>query len=603
MLLALLLACPQAPEPAPVGTGALPTGVSARFRCGAPSADYDEAHPAMVETTVDWGLDGVTAANMVALDLDMDGWPDLIASESPHDTRDDPASGIWYHAVLMNREVDGRRRFVNETEASGLIVGADGAPGSGHSLYVGADVDGDGDLDLFAGRFHDAGNEDTTGERNAIFLNDGAGHFTRVAESGLEGHEAWATAAASFTEVDGDGIPDLWLVGWYKHYGDLDSSGPRLYRGKGDGTFEDVTGGTAMDLEPTLTTEDWHDRTHRRPGYGATACDVDGDGSPELIQSSYARTWNLMFTRRAGEWEEIGELAGIDADQDEDFRSDLQYACYCETNACDPAPAVPCKGKFPGTYWKPGHSDLAGRLGGNTFTTACADVDNDGDLDLFHTEIRHHWAGEASDSSQLLLNDGSGFFTRQDNHQNGLARPRPEGESWNEGDLQAAFFDYDLDGWKDLVLVNSDYADTHLLAWHNERDGTWREVGDATGLNQPWPHGLTVADFDLDGDLDVLTASSTARAGTPWTDHALHFYENGLGGSSLRLGGLPLGARVEVTAGGITQTFEVSGGYGLWGMQDDTALTVGLDGACAIEDLAITPLFGDTWRSGPLSGE
>ncbi len=602
MLLVLLLACPSPTDSGEVAALPLPEGVAARFVCGGKSADYDEAHPAYSEATVEWGLEGVTAANMVALDLDMDGWTDLIASESPHETRDDPASDTWYHAVMMNREVGGRRAFVNESEASGLLVGADGLPGSGHSMYVGADVDGDGDLDLFAGRNHDAGSDDVTGERNAIFLNDGAGHFTRVPVSGLEEKSAWATAAASFTEVDGDGIPDLWLVGWYRDYGELDSSGPRLYRGEGDGTFTDATAGTAMDQKPTRTYEDWNDRSRRRPGFGATTCDVDADGSPELIQSSYARTWNLMFSHGDGEWVEVGEAAGMDADDNEDYSSDLQYACYCEANACDPEPTVSCNGAMPSTYWVPGYSDLPSRLGGNTFTTVCADADNDGDLDLYHAEIRHDWAGDAADSSQLLLNDGSGTFTRQDNEENGLARRRPAGADWNEGDMQAALFDYDLDGWKDLLLMDSDYPDTHLYAFHNGEDGTFREDSDATGLNQPWPHGLAVADFDLDGDLDVVTGSSTARTGTPWTDHAVHFYENGLGGSSMRLSGLAPGTRVDVTASGMTQTFEASGGYGLWGMHHDTALTIGLDGECAIEDLAITPLFGETSRYGALSG-
>jgi hypothetical protein len=255
-----------------------------------------------------------------------------------------------------------------------------------------------------------------------------------------------------------------------------------------------------MDLAPTRTREDWLDRRHRRPGYGATACDVDADGSPELLQSSYARTWNLMFSRTTGDWVESGQAAGIDADDNEDFRSDMQYACYCEGKACDPAPTLACNGHMPATYWVPGFSDQPGRLGGNTFTTVCADTDNDGDLDLFHGEIRHDWAGEAADSSQLLLNDGKGTFTRQENAAIGLARPRPTDADWDEGDMQAALVDLDLDGWKDLLLMDSDYPGTRLRFWHNEGDGTWREASDASGLNQPWPRGLTVADFDRDGD-------------------------------------------------------------------------------------------------------
>ena len=40
------------------------------------------------------------------------------------------------------------------------------------------------------------------------------------------------------------------------------------------------------------------------------------------------------------------------------------------------------------------------------------DIDNDGDMDLVTGEIVHWWAGANSDSAELLLNDGSGVFTR-----------------------------------------------------------------------------------------------------------------------------------------------------------------------------------------------
>ncbi len=604
MLLLLLIACPSLDEVPTVSTYAkLPEGVVATFTCGGDARNYDESNPAFVEETEAWGLEGFTAANMMTVDLDGDGFPDLIVNEANGELRDDPAAGVYYHRVLMNREVGGRRVFVDETDASGLLVGEDGAPGTGHATYAAADVDRDGDLDLFAGRSHDDGNEDTTGERDAIFLNDGAGRFSRVVGSGV-GEVLKATISASFTEVNGDGFPDLWVVSWYAEYGgSTDSGPPKLYEGNGDGTFVDVTDGTAMDLKPTRSAAQYLDRAYRRPGFGATACDVDGDGSPELIQSTYARSWNLMFSQSSGEWAEIGEGSGMDADDGLDYRDNYMYACFCEANACDPAPTIDCGGAFPSNYWTIGYDDQPARLAGNTFTTVCGDIDNDGDFDLYHTEIHHKWGGESGDSTSLLLNDGSGSFVREDNEENGLARKRSKMADWNEGDLEAAFFDYDADGWKDILLVDSDYEDTHMYAWRNEGDGSFSDVSDSTGLNQPWPHGEAIADFDRDGDLDVVTGSSHARGGSPWTENTLHMWENGLGGSSLRLSGLPVGTRVDVDTSEGTQTFDVSGGYGVTGQQQDTVIFVGLNGQCSVSDLRITPLFGQTVDMGPLSGD
>ncbi|MSQ00956.1 MAG: VCBS repeat-containing protein [Myxococcales bacterium] len=581
----------------------LPEGVTSEWFCGGDARAYDRAEPAFTETTADWGLTDLTASTMIALDLDADRYPDLVVNEQSGEGRDDPASGVFGHRVLMNREVAGRRVFVDETVQSGLIVGADGASGSGHGVYVGADVDGDGDIDLFAGRSHDKGNDDTTGERNAIFLNDGAGHFSRLAASGLETDNAMPTASAAFTEVDGDGIADLWMVNWYEEYGVTQNSlPPKLYRGVGDGHFADVSEGTAMDLKATRSNEAWTQRGNRRPGFGATACDLDGDSSPELLQSTYARSWNLLFTRQDGEWVERGEEAGFDEDQNLDYSDNLYYVCWCAvTGGCDPQPAYAC----PDTRyaaWTPGYDDHPARLGGNTFTTVCGDVDNDGDADLFNAEIHHEWAGVSADESQLLLNDGTGRFEHADSAEIGLDR-KGGGDHTDLGDLHAAFLDYDNDGWKDLLVGESDYPDTQFWAWHNEGDGTWEEASDETGLNQPWPHGIAVADFDLDGDVDVVTGSSHARGGSPWTVNALHLYENGLGGSSVRLSGLALGSRVEVQSAGTTQTFEVGGGYGVGGMQHDQALTIGLAGQCAVDSIAITPPFGETTHTDRLSGQ
>lgn len=572
----------------------------------AANPEVDLSATAYAETTSAWGLDGVTGTKFAAGDLDGDGWPDLLVTEGFSNARDDLAAGVRYHWLLLNREEGGRRVFVDHTEASGYLVNRDGTVGTSANLYVLGDVDADGDLDIFAGRAYDAGTTDATGDCSEVYLNDGAASFTLAPASDICVPGGYPTAGAAFTDVDADGRLDLWITGWYEAYGQsLQSANPQLHLGQGDGTFREVTDDAGLKLKACGRTDYCLDRGDRFPGEGATACDVNGDALPDLIQSNYARSWNSLFVNQGdGTFVDVGEASAFASDDNYDYSDNTRYACWCEANGpCDPAPTVDCDGMWPPEYWTPGYDDQPARNNGNSFTTVCADVDNDGDNDLYTTEIVHKWAGLSSDGTQLLLNDGTGAFTRVDNADNGLARRRPQLGDWNEGDLHAAFFDYDHDGWKDILLVSSDYPDTQLWHWRQVAPGQFEDVSDQSGLNQPWPAGIAVADFDLDGDLDVITGSSTTRSGTPWTDHQVHLYENQLGGGNwLRLTGLPVGARVEVAADGQVQMQEVSGGYGVSGIGNDPALTFGLGGACVVDAITATLPGGEVRQWGPLAG-
>lgn len=584
-LLALLTACSPKGD-APAGETCTP----------APSAAWDGS-TAFEDRTADWGLDAtVTGGRLAAGDLDGDGFPDLIVTEVFSNARDDVDAGVFYHRVLMNRESGGRRVFVDESVASGLLANRDGGVGTSTNVHVLGDVDNDGDLDVFAGRYVDQGGGDATGDCSEVFLNDGAGHFAMAPTSDVCDPDGYPTAGASFTDYDADGVLDLWVVGWYETYGEVQGAQDRLFRGNGDGTFVDVTEAVGLKLERGREIEDFNTRDVRRPAYGGTACDVDGNALPDLIATNYGRAWNQLWRNDGGAFVEIGEESGFDADDDQDFSDNYRYVCYCEaTGDCPLQPSIACPDPGYADYWYAGYDDQPFRLNGNSFTTICGDVDNDGDADLVTTEIVHKWAGQSSDATQLLLNDGSGSFARVDNEASGLARRRSERQDWNEGDMHGALFDFDNDGWKDLAVASSDYEDTHMWLWRQTSAAQFEDVTDAAGLNHPWPAGIAVADFDLDGDLDVVTGSSTARSGTPWTVREVHVYENVRdAGNWVRLTGLPVGTRVEVDAGGLTQAQEVSGGYGHMGIVNDVALHFGLGDACMVDAIRATRPGGET---------
>lgn len=587
-LLLLLAACGEDPYVCTVEPSAAWTG-------GAAFEDETSA----------WGLEGYTGGRFSAADLDGDAYPDLIVTEVYSNARDDVDAGTYYHRLLLNREEGGRRVFVDATVVSGLIANRDGGTGTAANVIVPGDVDGDGDLDIFAGRYVDQGVGDATGDCSELLLNDGEAHFTFAERSDICDEGGYPTAGAAFTDYDGDGVLDLWVTGWYESYGtSYEAAQDHLYRGRGDGTFTDVTSDVGLKLDRASSTAALLSRTARRPAYGATACDVNGDTLPELIATNYGRSWNQLWQNDDGAFTEIGESSGFASDEDLDYSDNAFYACWCEVyGGCTVQPTQSCASTDYADYWSPGYDDQPARLNGNSFTTVCGDLDNDGDLDLLTTEIAHKWAGDSSDRTQILLNDGDAVFTRVDNDESGIARDRPTRADWNEGDMHGAFFDFDNDGWKDIVVASSDYEDTHTWLWRQTSPGAFEDVTDETGLNHPWPAGLAVADFDRDGDLDFVTGSSYARSGTPWTTREVHLYENVRDpGNWLRIAGLPVGTRVEVDAGGITQVQEVSGGYGHFGILNDVALHFGLGDVCVADEVRATKPGGASTSATEVQG-
>jgi enediyne biosynthesis protein E4 len=197
-----------------------------------------------------------------------------------------------------------------------------------------------------------------------------------------------------------------------------------------------------------------------------------------------------------------------------------------------PAPLIGCTQQ----NWTHAQDREAFRLGGNSGSTSCADLNNDGYMDLVTGEIRHWWAGEGSDGSQVLLNDGKGdvTFTRQDDKTIGLFIT-PANAGWNEGHMTQVVFDFDNDGLLDIYQGDSDYDDTRGRLYHQVKGSTlkFEEVDFKTdGIDHNRSHGVVAADFDRDGDLDLIVGHSRMRCGTSGQCYATNtprFFENVIG--------------------------------------------------------------------------
>ncbi len=572
--------------------------------------------PYFTKATAKFGLDKLSLGNAVRVssaDLDGDGYADVVLHKTGSNNRDDLTASpqVRYRFVLRNGKAGAGRAFADVTEASGYTAIRGGGRGRAAHLAVFGDVDNDGDLDVFSGANVDpsaTANPADPGDRNELLLNDGKGNFTLAPKSGLFHDEKYATTSAAFLDYDRDGNLDLFVGYSYEIYGYLPSNQDRLYKGNGDGTFTDVTQKMGLLLSRD---SGFANGTNAKPTWGVTACDVDGDGDDDLVTSSYGRQYNMLWRNDGAKFTEVGEAANVWGDSNVDYSDSEYYKCYCtaastkDTPYCKgaKAPLMVCPTPVTG-YWQKGTDDQPWRNNGNTFTTACGDLDNDGDLDLFNTEIHHWHIGGSSDSSQILRNTGKSpiRFERLAGAATGITRKKTS-VSWNEGDISGALFDFDNDGDQDILLMDSDYPETHVWLFRQKADHTFENLYDAgnqAGLEQGCGQEVSVADYDRDGDLDVIMGYTTMRgSSTGCTAAQVNLYENQLGeksnflqvqlvgkgqGGANRAG---IGAWVQVTAGGQTQLQELSGGYGHFGLQNDVVLHFGLGGSCTVDKLEV----------------
>jgi hypothetical protein len=570
------------------------------------------SHAWFTEVTDEVGLAQTDAfqpagTTVVSADLDGDGWPDLIFMRG--DSTRGLVKGKRVRFLMMNRpdpqDPTGKKRvFVDVPDQAGLLATRDGQGDRGASIALLGDLDGDGAVDVITCPSDFTTNADIK-DGCVAFLNDGKGHFSIAPESDIDAKPYPVTSALLF-DYDRDGILDFWPAGMaHWGYGPPGSNwtlGPRLFRGNGDGTFTNVTaevGLPARDGDP-------QNGTSFRRTFGVTACDLYGDGNLSVITASYGREENQVWRNVNGRFTNVAHELGLDHDDREDYSDDQSYRCYCSLKKdCDPmppAPNMPCNA-FGGPYlrgWFPGETDQPYMLGGNNFGVACADVNDDGNMDVLFATVVHADVGSSSDPTEIALNPGGGRkFVRPGNEKTGLARPTV-GNNWNFGDNMPVFADIDLDGRKDLYLTSTVYPGSRPWLWHQKADGTFEEIGleagitKKTGVNtfSPITQGVALIDYDGDGDLDLVVGSVDGT-------NQVRVFRNDVGQDSnfvrVRLVGKgaghsntsAIGARVRVTAGGRTQTLEVHGGQGIGNIQNDFVLTFGLGVVCDIDEIEV----------------
>ncbi len=420
------------------------------------------------------------------------------------------------------------------------------------------DYDNDGDQDLFL----------TNDGPNALFRNDGGDVFVDVtAEAGVTG--AGFSVGAAFGDLDNDGDLDLYVVTF--------GAGPDLLF-RNDGPL----GPTRAYVFTEIATEAGIDQTvSSRPvalldfdrdglldifvmsigqnilyrnlgglrfenvavergvgdtfvGVGAVATDIDDDGWPDLFTGNRSAQINSLYKNDEGTFVDIAAGAGIDSTGlgmgvlSFDYDNDLDFDLYWTT--------------WPGSGAAPVANALYENLNGESFVDVA----------------------EASGTEDAL---GWGI-------------------SANAGDI-------DNDGWTDFFVTNgfSTTSSANVL-FHNLGDKTFADRTDALGGGDFDGRGVAFADYDDDGDLDLIVTGGVTADTHLWRndgDDGHHWLTLNLVGTVSNASAI--GARVTVETAARTTVHEVSGGAGR-GSQNSLPVEIGLGAEQSVVGVGID------WPSG-----
>jgi len=342
--------------------------------------------------------------------------------------------------VLYHNNGDGT--FTDVTEKAG-VGGYDDSYGMAASA---ADYDNDGYLDLFVCNYG----------KCILYHNNHDGTFTDVTEKAGLASPGWALAAPWF-DYDNDGFLDVFVV----HYLEYDKGafqstgayykadnfpGPLSYPGLPDHLYRNNRDGTFTDVTKEVGL--W-EPTGR--GMGAVACDIDGDGNTDIYVTNDAMSNNLWINDGKGHFRDLAIETG--------------------TAFGEGGQGVSSMGPF------------------------VADVDRNGLLDILVPDMGY---------SSLMLQMKKGSFVDVTS-QSGVALLCGQYTGWG-----GLLNDYDNDGYVDLFIANGDphhlYIEEPVLArWDGK--SKFVDVARESGEFFDTKHvgrGAAFADFDNDGDLDIL---------------------------------------------------------------------------------------------------
>ena len=302
-----------------------------------------------------------------------------------------------------------------------------------------------------------------------LFRNRGDGSFEDITErSGIGRGGGGYGHGVAVGDVDNDGHPDLFLTGWRRY---------RLLRNRGDGSFEDVTGPAGLGGDRGWPTS-------------AAFADLDGDGDLDLYVCHYV-AWDAVHPRLCRSPARAGYTS-------------------CDPKVLEPEPDRAFRndgGRFTDVTAEAGLVESTGRGLG----VVAADLDGDGRVDLF----------VANDgSANFFWRNLGGFRFEEAGLVSGLSANASGGYQAGMG---VACGDLDGDGRLDLAVTN--FFGESASFYKNLGGGEFAERSAAVGLvaatRSMLGFGVALIDADNDGRLDLLSANGHVNDFRPAVPYAM----------------------------------------------------------------------------------
>jgi hypothetical protein len=412
--------------------------------------------PSFKDKTKSYGLEGEQGTHFYAVDLNQDGFTDLVVLPDHYSVP------VFY---LYHPE---QEKFVRQP--AGIFLPSE-VRASFLSFY---DFDRDGHLDLMSATLNQK--TEINPRPLEIYSGDWNGqHLIFHKKVKRFEYTEDPVSTLTFLDFDLDGELDFFQGNWFDT---RSSRNPRpmhdrFYLGNEGFNFEEKT--ELLNLE-TRYDDDYKVFLNSRPTFSSSLCDVDLNGYPDILTSSsegeadklWLNLWSEKYNRRI--FDDYAKETGYD-------------------------------------------QDMTGRLvprgGGHGLFSACSDYNNNGLIDILKSEFTHSYEAEQRDRSSILTGKSFDFppqFIRTPYEFERLE------ERWTHAAKRGRFIDLNFDGLLDILVDNSSFPPyTRLMLFQQNPDHSFQDQAKSLGLNFMNPSGSIILDVNKDGRPDIISGQVSIR--------------------------------------------------------------------------------------------